>query len=66
MQKILNMDQNDCGKRYVCELGVLGVEERESLLQSELALLTILEVSFCMSNARGVMGSGGEGVTPPI
>jgi hypothetical protein len=27
----------------------LGVEERESLLQSELALLTILEVSHCMS-----------------
>jgi hypothetical protein len=29
------------------ELGVLGMEERESLLQSELALLTILEVSHC-------------------
>jgi hypothetical protein len=56
MQKILNMDQNDCGKRYVCELGVLGVKERESLLQSELALLAILGVSHCMSTELSVLG----------
>ncbi len=30
------------------ELSVLGVEERDSLLQSELALLAILEVSYCI------------------
>ena len=29
LQKILTMDQYDCGKRYVCELGVLAVVEGE-------------------------------------
>ena len=38
------MDQYDCGKRYVCELGVLAVAEEEegegvNLRDSELALL---------------------------
>ena len=43
------MDQYDCGKRYVCELGVLAVVEEEegegvNLRDSELALLSLLEV----------------------
>ena len=49
LQKILTMDQYDCGKRYVCELGVLAVVEGEegegvNLRDSELALLSLLEV----------------------
>ncbi len=38
------------------ELSVLGVEERESLLQSELALFIILEVSHFMSTELIVVG----------
>jgi hypothetical protein len=43
------MDQFDCGKRYVCELGALAtmVEgEKDRLRDSEKALLSILEVVF--------------------
>jgi hypothetical protein len=47
LQKILNMDVNDCGKRYVCELGALGQGE-EDLLQSEQALLSMLGVRTCI------------------
>ena len=61
LQKILTMDQYDCGKRYVCELGVLAVVEEEedgegvNLRDSELALLSLLEVG------KGLGGGGRRG-----
>ena len=52
------MDQYDCGKRYVCELGVLAVVEGEegegvNLRDSELALLSLLEVGKGLGGRRG-------------